>query len=291
MRWSLILSTSVFVLSTLSVALVIPSESSSVDLERRAGGAKTSNYRKNAENHDYLYSFDKTGAVSRQKLNLKDRPANGRKILKLPKTDADHVFEDQMFNNHLAKHNLKYQNLDPKLQDKVKGILNGPKNMAPVPARVNRRKGQVIKHGMRGKPLKRPNKSSDQYTLLSYGTAKKTAKQLDEAFKEHGHDFGDRTFHKTLRNTINNAKIMNPGDPSPETSSGSDSKGSESSDNESSKASKASSNHGSVKASPRKSFVVGSRARPKMLPIRTSARIAAINKAKGKTGDESDASA
>jgi len=275
MRWSLILSTSVFVLSTFSVALVIPSSESSVDLERRAGGAKTSNYRKNAEKHDYLYSFDQTGAVSREKLKSKDRPANGRKILKVPKIDADHVFEHQMLNNHLAKHGLKYDDLDPELQDKVKGILNGPKNMAPVPARVNRRKGQVIKQGMKGKPLKRPNKSSDQYTLLSYGTAKKTAKQLDEAFKEHGHDFGDNTFHKTLRNTMNSAKIMNPGDPSPEVSS------KESSDNESSKASKGSSKHGSVKASPRKSFVVGSKSKPKVLPIRTSARIAA-NKAKSK---------
>ena len=91
MRWSLILSTSLTVLSTLSVALVIPLSESSVDLERRAGdNAKTSskNYRKESENHDYVYKFDQTGSVSREKLKLTDRPANGRKIIMIPHTDA-----------------------------------------------------------------------------------------------------------------------------------------------------------------------------------------------------------
>ena len=35
---------------------------------------------------------------------------------------------------------------------------------------------------MEGKALK-PNKSRDQYTLLSYGSARKTAKKLDKAFE------------------------------------------------------------------------------------------------------------
>jgi len=282
MRWSLILSTSVFVLSTLSVALVIPS--SFVDLERRTKGAKTSSkvYRQNSQNHDYAYKFDNTGAVTREKLKPEDRPANGKKMLMIPKTDADHVFEHQMLSNHLAQHKLKYENLDPKLQDKVKGILNGPHNMAPVPAGVNRGKGQVIKHGLDGKPLK-PNKSRDQYTLLSYKTARKTADSLDQAFKDHGHDFKDKTFHNTLRTTMNNAKIMKPSDPSPQDSSSSDRHSSNpSSDNESSKPS---SKHGSVKATPRKTFAVGSRAKPKVLPIRNSARIAAKKLAQLKLGN------
>jgi hypothetical protein len=261
MRWSLILST-ITVLSTLSVALVIPS--SPVDLERRAGGAKASSktYRKNAEGHDYAYKFDHTGAVTREKLKAADRPANGKKMLKIPKTDADHVFEHQMLNNHLAKHNLQYDKLHPKLQHEVKGIINRPQNMAPVPAGVNRGKGQVIKNGLKGKALK-PNKSRDQYTLLSYSTARKTAKDLDKAFKDHGHDFKDKTFHKTLRTTMNKAKIMKPGDPSPQGSSkGSSRRGSVSS--------KASSHHGSAKASPRKPIVV-----PVGSTKRRSARIAA----------------
>jgi hypothetical protein len=88
MRWSLILSTSLAVLSTLSVALVIPSEF--VELERRAGGAKVSSktYRKNSENHGYAYKFDKTGGVTREKLKPADRPAHGKKMLMIPKTDA-----------------------------------------------------------------------------------------------------------------------------------------------------------------------------------------------------------
>jgi predicted GNAT family acetyltransferase len=250
MRWSLILSTSL-VLSTLSVALVIPSEF--VELERRAGGAKASSktYRKNSENHGYAYKFDKAGGVTREKLKAADRQAHGKKMLMIPKTDADHVFEHQMLNNHLAKHNLQYDKLHPKLQHEVKGIINGPQNVAPVPAGVNRGKGSVIKKGLEGKAIK-PNKSRDQYTLLSYKTARKTAQKLDKAFENHGHDFKGNTFHKTLRNTMNSAKIMHPNDPSPK-----------------------SSDHGSVKGSPRKPIAVPVKKPKVSLPIRRSARIAA----------------
>jgi hypothetical protein len=142
MRWSLILSTSLTVLSTFSAALVIPSTESLVDLERRGNGAKASSkaYRKNSEAHNYAYKFDQTGGVSRERLSKADRPANGKAMIMIPKTDAgrsyrfeyiriseplslttfsfsfffffsivDHVFEHQMLNSHLAKHNLKYE--------------------------------------------------------------------------------------------------------------------------------------------------------------------------------------
>ena len=93
MRWSLILSISLTVLSTLSVALVIPSSyESSVDLERRGGDAKTSSktYRKNSEKHDYAYKFDHSlaSAVTHEKPKPGDRPANGKKMPMIPKTDA-----------------------------------------------------------------------------------------------------------------------------------------------------------------------------------------------------------
>jgi len=257
MRWSLILSTSLTVLSTLSVALVIPLSESSVDLERRAGGAKASSktYRKNSESHDYAYKFDQTGGVTREKLKPSERQANGQKMIKIPKTDADHVFEHQMLQNHLKKQGLQYDKLDPKLKTEVKGILNDPKNMAPVPAKVNRGKGQTIKQGMEGKALK-PNKSRDQYTLLSYKSARGTAKKLDKAFEDHGHDFKGNTLHKTLRTTMNNAKIMHPNDPSP-------------------KSSDHGSSAGSVKApSPRKPIAVAAKGPKVSLPIRRSARIA-----------------
>jgi len=268
MRWSLILSTSLTVLSTFSAALVIPlaSSDSYVDLERRAGGAKASSktYRKNSENHNYAYKFDKSGGVTRAKLKPKDRPAHGKSVLMVPKVDADHVFENQMLNNHLSKHNLKYDTLHPKLKSEVKNILNDPKNMAPIPSKVNRGKGQAIKHGMKGKALK-PNKSRDQYTKISYGTARNTAKELDQAFAKHGHDFKGNTFHKTLRTTMNNAKIMHPNDPSPKSSHHGSTAGSSSG-----------STHGSVRpgASPRKPIVVGSKKPKVALPPRRSARIA-----------------
>ena len=44
-------------------------------------------------------------------------------------------------------------------------------------------KGQLIKHGMQGKEIKR-NKARDDYALLSYGTAHKTAAKLDKALRE-----------------------------------------------------------------------------------------------------------
>lgn len=91
MRWSLILSTSLTVLSTLSVALVIPTFESSIDLERRAGEtakASSKTYRKNSEKHDYAYKFDKSGGVTREKLKASERPANGKQVIKIPKTDA-----------------------------------------------------------------------------------------------------------------------------------------------------------------------------------------------------------
>lgn len=139
MRWSLILSTSLTVLSTLSVALVIPTFESSIDLERRGETAKASSktYRKNSEKHDYAYKFDKSGGVTREKLKASERPANGKQVIKIPKTDAgksialkyiltsgpfslthpfsflfsivDHVFEHQMLAGHLKTHGLDYK--------------------------------------------------------------------------------------------------------------------------------------------------------------------------------------
>ena len=111
---------------------------------------------------------------------------------------------------------------------------------------------------------------------------------------QHGHDFKGDTFHKTLRNTMNNAKIMDPNDPSPKSSDHGSSKASDgsskassdkaSSDHGSDKASsdqgsdKASSDHGSVKASPsprRNPFILPVRSKPKvvMQPLRRSTRL------------------
>jgi len=216
----------------------------------------------------------------------------------VPNTDADHVFEHQMLKNHLAKHNVQYDQLDPKVKDKVKGVLNGPRNMAPVPRKINRGKGQTIKQGMKGKALK-PNQDRDDYTLLSYGTARKTAKKLDKVFAKNGIDFKGDTLHKTLRNTMNNAKIMDPNDPSPKSSDHGSSKDSSNGSKTSSEkapsdkapsdkatsdkatSDAASSDQGSVKASPIRSprrkpasFIapVGNK-NVMMLPIRRSGRL------------------
>jgi hypothetical protein len=265
MRWSLILSTFIAAQSAVSFAAVLPS---SDQLQRRAVGAKVSSktYRKASEESKYAYKFDQTGGVTREKLKPADRLPNNKKTLMIPKTDADHVFEHQMLNNHLKTQNLEFEKLHPDLQKKVKGIINGPGNMAPVPAGVNRGKGQVVKQGMDGKAVA-PKKDRDAYTKLSYGTARKTAKELDKAFKDGGHGFGKNTLHSKLRNTMNNAKIMKPGDASPA----------------SSKASSAGSSAGSTKGTPKRpgrTFPVGKSSplkgkAPSKAPARKSSRIAA----------------
>jgi len=225
-------------------------------------------YRKNAQEHAYAYKFDQTGGVTREKIPKSERVAKNQKTLKIPGTQADHVFEHQMLNNHLAKNNLKFDDLHPDLQKKVKGIINGPKNMAAVPGKVNQGKGQLEKNAMPkdGKAIA-PKKDRDEYTKLSYGTAKKTAKSLDKAFKDAGHDFGDKTFHSTLRNTMNNAKILKPGEPSPASS-------------------KSGSSAGSTKGTPKRPARVFPVKSPKTVakvpkaPTRQSARIAAKSAAK-----------
>ena len=90
MRWSLILLISVTVLSTLSVALVIPPSESSVDLERHVSmKASSKKYRKNAESHPFRYKIDAVkGTMTRDKLHEDIRVAYGKRMKLAPKTDA-----------------------------------------------------------------------------------------------------------------------------------------------------------------------------------------------------------
>lgn len=111
-----------------------------------------------------------------------------------------------MIHHHLKGHDLRFHNLDPDLKKKVKDIVNGPENMAVIPASINMGKGQLIKNAMKGKAIT-PKKDRDDYALLSYGTAKKTAKKLDDAFKQHNHDFGKKGFQDTLHKTFVKAKL------------------------------------------------------------------------------------
>ena len=126
MRWSLILSIFLTVLSTFSAALVIPTSKSLVGLERRAGSAnlKASGSNNYYENHDSANEFDHTGAVTREKFSL----SHGKKMITMPKTDAGKsiplnsylsgplsltllsvysIVEDQMQYKHLERHGLR----------------------------------------------------------------------------------------------------------------------------------------------------------------------------------------
>ena len=131
----------------------------------------------------------------------------------------DHVFEVQMLHHHLKDKGLPQfksvftpimlrrrliifllRDLKGNLQKELRNILNGPKNMAIIPASINQsvrflpwqmycirftpfQKGQLIKHGMENKKINR-NKGRDEYALKSYGTAHKIAGELDQTLKE-----------------------------------------------------------------------------------------------------------
>jgi hypothetical protein len=222
MRWSLILSTFFVVQSVLSfvcVALAIPP--SLDELERRAQGLSWSKvsskaYRTNSKSHHYAYTFHQTGDVTRSKLKHPARLRHGEKAIKFPHVDADHVFEHQMLQKELQYHGLAAHDLAEGLQKKVKSIMNDPRNMVPVPRGANRSKGVLMKHAMNGKAIK-PNRSRDQYVLVSYSTAKATARKLDSEFLRYGHT--NIKFKDRLRQAMEHANILQPGQSSPPSSS------------------------------------------------------------------------
>ncbi|KAF8799718.1 hypothetical protein BYT27DRAFT_7342798 [Phlegmacium glaucopus] len=130
------------------------------------------------------------------------------------------------------------RNLHPDLQKEVKGIINGPENVAPVPAGVNQR--PVVKHGMAGEALK-PAMDIPYSATELLGRLKNSTKR-------------SKISPTTGSSSLTNRLARKQGHHF-----------------------KVASNTGSVKASPRrKSIVVGKRAKMTVMPIRSSARLAAI---------------
>jgi hypothetical protein len=246
MRWSLILSAFFAVQSALSFvcfALAIPP--SPDRLERRApqAGPRIAHekYRENAKSHPFAYhvtGLDPNGKiispdprktppnqpvtptkVTQEKLGKGKKYEYGHKRLtEGVKLHADHVYEIQMFQKHLNNKGMNFNHLSEKLQHKVTGILNSPKNMAIIPASINQSKGQLIKHGMAGNQIVRKG-ARDEYARLSYNTAHRTAKRLDKVFKKHGPaNFGDHGFRDILKTTFVNAGLHAPGHGSPASS-------------------------------------------------------------------------
>jgi hypothetical protein len=231
MRWSLVLSAFIAVQSALSfvcVALVIPLQSD--ELERREPARRKSStaqfklpspqYRKIATEHPFAYhvqgltsagKLTDKATVRKEKLEKgKERDYGAPKLKNTPGLHADHVFEAQMLSHHLKEHGIEFNKMKPGLQNKIKGILNGPKNMALIPGSINQSKGQLIKQGMEGKAINR-KKVRDDYALQSYGTARKTAKKLDLALKEHpGYvaAVNGNTLKKKLRTTFLDAGLV-----------------------------------------------------------------------------------
>jgi len=173
---------------------------------------------KKGERHHYGHEL--LTSADGKKLHAGTLLRDVRLLFLLVSCVVDHVFEVQMLHRHLEKspgvpkfksvftpimlrHRLiifLIRDLNGNLQKKLRNILNGPKNMAIIPASINQsvrflswqmycirftpfQKGQLIKHGMEGKKINR-NKGRDEYALKSYGTAHKTAKKLDDALEE-----------------------------------------------------------------------------------------------------------
>jgi len=233
MRWSLILSTFITVLSVLSfVSHALPIQPpSSVELERRgvskkpvkapgksrrpAGSinlkAPSRIYRAAGILHQDAYKFHGNGEVKQEHIEPGHRFEYGSKRLKVPGTHADHVLELQMVKQHLdQQHHIQFQNLPVDVQHKIHGIINGPQNVALVPAHINISKGQLIKHAMKGNAIIR-NPHRDEYVRLSYPTAQKTAEKVDKVLvKEvHGMKPGGQTLAAMLKATMHHANVPN----------------------------------------------------------------------------------
>ncbi|PPR03019.1 hypothetical protein CVT26_004546 [Gymnopilus dilepis] len=229
MRWSLILyvfACGQYLLSLSSCALALPVVSL-VDLQERARTSflKTHRtrtnllkipsklYRVSAEEHKYVYRFPSTGHVIRDQVEKKRRQSDGKRLLK--KSDADHIFDLSL---HKARPNPStlhfFRNLPPALHKEIRTIMNRPHNVALIPAHINRGKGQVVKHALNGKHIT-PKKARDDYTRISYSSAKRTARLLDEAFRKHKHP---TELRKNLAFAMRDAKIFLHEEKSPATS-------------------------------------------------------------------------
>jgi len=222
MRWSLVFVAQALFFSALSHAF----DTSSPGLFARTRSpihVASKTYRKSSQQHHYAYKVDaNAGSVSRVKLANNQRAALGAKAIVVPKTDADHILEKQLVTKHLAKHGPAGQKSLDKLpaaaQLAVKNIVNAPGNLAPIPAGINRSKGQKVKGGIAGGSTK-DNKLTQSYMAVTYPTARRVAKQIDKVYKENGVKTS-QSVAKTLKNTYQAAGIIKKGQRSPASSTG-----------------------------------------------------------------------
>ncbi|KAK2459378.1 hypothetical protein APHAL10511_008597 [Amanita phalloides] len=214
MRWSQILSafvTLVSLQSLLSFALVTTQNSEILDKRDKNDRIKSSSYRRNSMLHPYAYNFQPSGQVTRRPIPVDERKKYNREKLRQKGTDADHIFEGQMYTHHVEKVlGKEHRTLPQTLKDAVKHVLNRPSSVAPVPATINRSKGQMIKAGLKGNHIQRLNPATRHYSLATYPSAAYAAEDLQHAFEHHGYGAGHPTFKDTLRSTYENAQILTP---------------------------------------------------------------------------------
>ena len=222
MRWSLVFVAQALIFSALSHAF---SASDPELLARARGvlnvGSKT--YRKSSEQHHYAYKVDANAeSVKRVRISGAARKAVGKAAIMVPKTDADHILEKQLVTKHLAKHGPAGQktlgSLPKGAQDAVRKIVNAPGNLAPIPAGINRSKGQKVKNGIAGN-ANRQNKLTQNYMAVTYPTARRVAKQIDKVYKDNGVKTS-QSVAKTLKQTYQAAGILKKGQKSPASSRG-----------------------------------------------------------------------
>jgi len=200
MRWSLITLFALVAFIGEVCAAPLPSILSEDLVELEARGVikpKASNYRANARNHAYSYHATPRG------VNIIRAPAHGPQT---PghKRDADHLLEIQTLKHALVKQGRPWETLSDRHQKRIQGIVNHQRNMAFIDAKYNRGKGQINKHALRGKAIRR-NPGRDNYFRATIPTAKRVARHVDAYLVNHNMQ---GNVHDTLLHTIRHSGVV-----------------------------------------------------------------------------------
>ncbi|KAH6916518.1 hypothetical protein BKA70DRAFT_1256128 [Coprinopsis sp. MPI-PUGE-AT-0042] len=227
MRWSLVvlvtalLQTLLFVTSS-GRPLFPSSESADVFIRGKSAtstrdsslNAGSAAYRGESKYHKWVYYRSPNGDI------VRERAKGAQSVDGL---HGDHIFELQMVIKHLKANGLQWtaQDVPTHVQKQVKALINSRKNVAPIYPSVNIKKGQSIKSATAGKASKTVDSARDSYILLSYGTSKSVADDLDNIYKKgipKAKKSGWVTARKYLGQMLDSSRVLKPGVAEPPTS-------------------------------------------------------------------------
>ncbi|TFK35323.1 hypothetical protein BDQ12DRAFT_714753 [Crucibulum laeve] len=155
------------------VSIKTPAKKAKVILAIKAGNLKKSSgtYRKAAMKNPHMYAA-KGGKI--QKLKTPAKMVSGQ-------FHADHILEAQTAAKALAGAGHTPTSLGKQKWNKVKNVLNAPKNMAMLAGDVNTAKGRVCKAGLNGcAPKPADVKLAQGYMKDTKSRGKETAAEIDK---------------------------------------------------------------------------------------------------------------